>query len=191
MTQQARTFHGKTNRSIITSVVWLFILGLITLTACTATPTYSEADQAAIYAAVIQRVYTEDDTFGGTLNPPTLYIVRTTDDSMGDPDLEQSAPKLLSEALQSSISQAVADLPTQLVWVDDRTKVPVDATTGAVSDKGAIITLGNIHPQKDGSALVSGSIYVAMLAAGGQTYVVEQVNGTWQVSGNTGVLWMS
>ena len=110
---------------------------------------------------------------------------------MGDPDLEQSAPKLLSEALQSSISQAVADLPTQLVWVDDRTKVPVDATTGAVSDKGAIITLGNIHPQKDGSALVSGSIYVAMLAAGGQTYVVEQVNGTWQVSGNTGVLWMS
>jgi hypothetical protein len=35
------------------------------------------------------------------------------------------------------------------------------------------------------------SIYVAPLAAGGQTFVVERVDDTWQVTGTTGVVWIS
>jgi hypothetical protein len=93
--------------------------------------------------------------------------------------------------VQDGIGDALADLPTQIVWVDDRDQVPMDEGRGAVADGGAIVTLGNLRPQDDGSVQVSASIYVAMLAAGGQTYVVEQVNGVWEVTGTTGVIWMS
>jgi hypothetical protein len=34
-------------------------------------------------------------------------------------------------------------------------------------------------------------LYVAPVAAGGQTFVVEQVNGAWVVTGITGAVWMS
>jgi hypothetical protein len=172
-------------------LAWVLVLGLLALVACDAWTALSDADRAEIYAAVIRRIHTQDDTFGGTLQPPTLYLVRTTDDSVGDPAAGRSEPGRLPEAVQSGVRQALSDLPTRIVWVDDRDQVPLDPNTNAVIDGGAIVTLGNIHSQDDGSAHVAGSIYVAMLAAGGQTYVVEQVNGAWEVTGTTGVIWMS
>jgi len=171
-------------------LVWALLLAVLALTACAAPTDLSAQDEADIYAAVIRQIYTQDDTFGGTLQPTTLYVLQTTDDSKGDPKIEQGAPALLSEALQNEIAQSLADLPTQIVWVADADQVPQD-TYGQVADRGAIVTLGNLHPQRDGSVYVSGSIYVAMLASGGQTYIVEQVDGSWEVTGNTGIVWMS
>jgi hypothetical protein len=175
----------------IVPLLGLLALGLLALTACSAPADLSEADQAAIYAAVIRRIYLQDDTFGGTLRPPVLYLVRATDDSVGDPDAERAASVRLSGAVQSQIDEALADLPTQITWVEDRAGVALDPTTDAVVGRGAIVTLGNIHSQDDGSVHVSGSIYVAMLAAGGQTYVLERVEGAWEVTGTTGIMWMS
>jgi hypothetical protein len=169
---------------------WALLLAVLALTACAAPTDLSAQDEAAIYAAVIRRIYVQDDTFGGTLQPDTLYVLQTTDDGKGDPETEQGAPALLPEALQNEIAQSLADLPTQIVWVADAGQVPQDAH-GQVAGKGAIITLGNIHPQEDGSVYLSGSIYVAMLASGGQTYIVERVDGSWEVTGNTGIVWMS
>jgi hypothetical protein len=117
--------------------------------------------------------------------------MQATDDSVGDPDAERDASVRLPEAVQNQIGEALADLPPQITWVDDRADVALDPTTDAVVGKGAIVTLGNIHPQDDGSVHVSSSIYVAMLAAGGQTYVLERVEGTWEVTGTTGIMWMS
>ena len=172
-------------------LIWVLVLGLLALTSCNRERALSGADAVEIYAAVVRRIYTQDDTFGGTLQPPTLYLVRTTDDSVGDPEAGRSEPERLPEEVQDGIRQALADLPTRIVWVDDRDQVPLDPNTGAVPGGGAIVTLGNLHPQDDGSVHVAGSIYVAMLAAGGQTFVVEQVEGSWQVTGTTGVIWMS
>jgi hypothetical protein len=77
-----------------------------------------------------------------------------------------------------------------VVWIKDASEVPMDPTTGALADGGIIMTLGNIHLQRDGTVQVSGGICVAQLAAGGQTYVLGQKNGDWEVAGNTGVVWM-
>jgi hypothetical protein len=60
-----------------------------------------------------------------------------------------------------------------------------------VAGKGVIITLGNVHFQEDGSALISASIYIANMAVGGLTYVTERIDGTWQIVGDTGVRWMA
>jgi len=174
-----------------TTFVWLVLVGAIVLSACKAAPTRSEADEVAIYAAVVRQIYTRDDTYGGNLQPPTLYIRRMTDDSVGDPEIAKSEPKALPEAVRAGIEQAVADLPTRIAWIDDLDDLPRDPATQAIADGGAQVILGNIHFQKDGSALVSSSIYVGPLVAGGQTYVVEQVDGAWQVTGTTGAVWMS
>jgi len=42
-------------------------------------------DEATIYSAVIRQLATIDDTFGGNLNPKTLYVIEKTDDSAGNP----------------------------------------------------------------------------------------------------------
>lgn len=173
------------------SLVRTLLLGLSIVTACTATSTLSETDEVAIYSAVIHRIYTQDDTFGGTFNAPILYLLTTTDDSVGDPDVRQSESRSLSKAVQDEIEISLADLPARVVWVNDSSAVPVDVTTGAVANNGVILTLGNIHIRGNGTALVSGSIYIAPLAAGGQTYILKEVDGVWEISGTTGVRWTS
>jgi hypothetical protein len=154
------------------------------------TPTLTEQDRAAIYAAVVRQQYTVDHTFGEPPNFPTVYLVKSTDDGIGDPDAPRAAPEALPDAVQAAIVDALGDLPTAVVWVDDRDEVPMDANS-TVLDGGVVMTLGNIHSQADGSALVSASLYFAALGAGGQTYIVELVDGAWQVVGNTGVQWIS
>jgi hypothetical protein len=190
--------HSACRRDKARPIVFLLSLAAVALflmAACTAADmTESDeasADEVAVYSAVIRRIYTQDDTFGGTLNPPTVYLVSTTDDGAGDPDIEQAEPRAISQKVQAGIVEALADLPAEFIWIEDAAAVPVEADTGAVAGDGVIVSLGNIHQQDDGSALVSGSIFIAMLAAGGQTYIVEQVDGAWQITGTTGVQWMS
>jgi hypothetical protein len=171
--------------------VSLSLLVLCLLSACTAAPALSETDEIEIYAAVVEQIYTQDDTYGGTLNAPTVYILTHTDDSVGAPDIDQTAAQTLSPAVQTEISDALAHLPARIIWVADRSAVPTDTATGAVADQGVVITLGNIHSQRGGTAHVSGSIYIASLAAGGQTYVLEPIGGVWRVSRTTGARWVS
>jgi hypothetical protein len=98
---------------------------------------------------------------------------------------------VLPEAVQQGVAAALADLPARRVWVDSAADVPRDANTGEVAGHGALVTLGNIVPQGDGNVHVPASIYVASLAAAGQTYVLQKENGVWAVKGNTGVQRMS
>lgn len=170
----------------------VFLLTLVAA-ACTGGEAVQPTDEesAAIYAAVIRQIYTEDDTFGGTLQPPTLYILGATDDRAGEPGDGEANAQTISESVREGVTTALADLPTDMAWVETQDEVPLDPETGAVVDGGALITLGNVAPQRDGSVHVPASIYVASLAAGGQTYVLEEIDGLWTVTGNTGVEWIS
>jgi ABC-2 type transport system permease protein len=150
-----------------------------------------EDEQTQIYAAVIRQLYTVDHTFEQAPNFPIVYLVRSTQDGIGDPDAPRSDSQVLPEAVQEAVTASLADLPAKLVWVDDRAEVPLDDQTGAVSGGGVIVTVGNIHLDEEGRASVSASLYFANLGAGGRTYVLEQVGGTWQVTGDTGVQWIS
>ena len=171
--------------------VSLYLLVLFFLSACTAVPQLSETDEVEIYTAVIEQIYTQDDTYGGTFKAPDVYILTNTDDSFGDPDIEQNESRTFAMTVQTEITRALAHLPAQIIWVADKTAVPMDTTTGAVANNGVIITLGNIHSQRNGTIEVSGSIFIASLAAGGQTSTLEKGNGVWQISGTTGARWIS
>jgi ABC-2 type transport system permease protein len=158
----------------------------------TLTPALIEGDRAAIYAAVVRQLLTVGHTFeDGPPNFPIVYLVRSTDDGVGDPDAPQAESHALPESMQSAVVAVLDDLSVEFLWVDDAGEVPRDGDMGAVAGGGAIVTLGNIHFQEDGSALVSARLYFSILGATGKTYVLEQVDGSWQVTGDTGVQWIS
>lgn len=146
-------------------------------------------DEPAVYATVIERIYTVDDTFGGELQPTQVYLLSQTDDMIGGPDIEQMPGTAVGAATQQAIVAELAHLPAQWTWVGDRAEVPLTAE-GEVEGGGVIITLGNIHPQADGTLMVPGSIYIANLAAGGQTFILTPTDAGWTVTDTTGE-WIS
>ena len=157
----------------------------------TVLPQLAAEDEIGIYAAVLRNLYGPDDTFGGSLQAPVAYILIRTDDRAGDPLSPSAAAVELSETVQTGIATALADLPTEIIWVSAMTDVPIDSQTGAVKGGGAVFRVGNIMPQPAGRVQVAGSIYIANLAAGGTTYVLEKQGTAWTVIGNTGSQWIS
>jgi len=152
----------------------------------------TQSEKAAIYATVVRQLATEDDTFGGNLNPTTLYIIRNTDDSAGNPvSGEKSDSKMIADSVISKISSLLTDLSVEIIWIDKFEDAKFEESGSAVKQGGVIITLGNIYPQEDSSVHVAGSIYIANLAAGGSTYILEQVDGSWKITGRVGPVWMS
>jgi len=149
-------------------------------------------DETAIYAVVIRQLATVDDTFGGNLNPDTLYVIKNTDDIAGNPvEGQQSDTRMITENMQSEISSILNDLNIEIVWVDKFEDAEFEETGSEVKRGGAIITLGNIYPKENGSVQVAGSIYIANLAAGGTTYILEKSSGSWEITGHAGPSWMS
>jgi hypothetical protein len=149
-------------------------------------------DETAIYSSVIRQLVTVDDTFGGNLNPETLYVIKNTDDSAGNPvEGQQSDAHMITETMQIEISSMLNDLPIEIVWVDRFEDAEFEENGFEVKRGGAIITLGNIYPKEEGSVQVAGSIYIANLAAGGKTYILEKSSGSWEITGHVGPVWMS
>ncbi|MFC1958733.1 hypothetical protein ACFLV6_02325 [Chloroflexota bacterium] len=149
-------------------------------------------DETAIYAGVIRQLTTVDDTFGGNLNPDTLYVIKNTDDSAGNPvEGQQSDTRMITETMQSDISGMLNDLSAEIIWVDRFEDAKFEENGSEVKRGGAIITLGNIYLKEDGSVQVAGSIYIANLAAGGTTYILENDGGSWEITGHAGPSWMS
>lgn len=171
-----------------------FLLCLIAFTllaACHYIPTLDELDEIEIYSAVIRQIYTHDDTFGGTFQASTVYVLERTDDDAGDSNIDRGESHTIPEAIQIEIAASLTDIPMQIVWIRDESDVAFNPYTRAVADDAVIITLGNIHLQRGGSAQVSGSVYFSQLAAGGQTYILERIGNEWIVIGTTDVIWIS
>jgi len=157
-------------------------------------------DAAAIYAAVVRELYLVDHTYNVDDPPnfPFIYLIKTTDDSTGDPDAPQGEPNLIHEDVQKGVSEQLSGPgasgsgnmpPVEIIWVESADDVPYNATN-TVEGGGALITLGNIYSQPDDSVLVSASLYIGELAATGKTYILNQVETGWRVTGSTGVQWV-
>ena len=158
------------------------------------------SDTAAIYVAVVRELYTVDHTYNidDPPNFPVIYLVITTDDGSGDPNAPQAEPALIPEEVQTGVSKLLSGsaamdtgnwLPAEIIWIGDAADAPY-TPTNTVAEGGAVIKLGNIFPQPDGSVLVSASLYLGELAATGKTYVLNLVEASWRVTGYTGVQWM-
>jgi len=147
----------------------------------------SESDAAQIYAAAVRQIYTVDHTFGS--DPPEfpfVYIVTTTDDG-SLLDTPATDPQELPAELQQVIEALLSDLPFEVIWIANLDEAPVDPNNGSIADGlGIVITLGNILPQEDGSVHLPVFMVCGGLCALGKTYVLDQVQGGWQVTGSIG-----
>lgn len=146
-------------------------------------------DETQILAAIVRQVYTVDDTFGGTSRLPTIYLL-AVDDAGGDAIPYSSPARPLPAPVQQGVVAALGDLPAQFKWVAGAGEVKRDQNN-AVAGNAAIITVGKVQPQPDGTVRVTASIYLSPLAAGGQTYILENQGGEWKVTGTTGAQWIS
>lgn len=152
-------------------------------------PAPSTAEAGQIYAAAISQVYFVENSFGG--DPPEfplVYIISTTTDGT----LLQAPPSIPQEIkpeLQKAIAAALDDPPFDIIWVASRDDVPVDNSGGQIAGgDGIYIILGNILPQQDGTVQLPLHMVCGTLCLSGKTYVLENIAGAWQVTGNVGLV---
>ncbi len=149
-------------------------------------------EEEAVYAEVIRQLATVDDTYGGNLNPLTIYVISNTGDGTGRPEDEENPSRAIPESVQSEITGLLDDLPGDIIWIEKRQDAEFEDNEGAeVKNRGAIISIGNIQVQADGSVQVAGSIYTASMAAGGTTYILKKIDGAWRITGRVGGFWIS
>ena len=176
--------------------VTTFLLALLLLLAaagCSATEETNEDpnpaganNDAQIYAAAIREIHSLARSSG------LVYLVTTTTD-LSYADAPAAPAQKLPADLQEAITAGLAGEPYELIWIetfDDAPIGPIDPQIAAgwhiAEGDGIIITLGNIHPQNDGSVQLSFFMSCADTCGVGKTYVLNQNFGNWQVTGSVG-----
>ena len=151
-----------------------------------------EDDMAGIYAGVIRQLLTKDNSFGtGSPGLSTVYLVYTASDTTPIERAAPPEPHLLAATLRDKISSRLADLSYVIHWVPGRDSLSFEGTGRTVAGGGVVISLGNIHPGENGTYQAYAGMYFSNLAGTGRVYIVKKVSGTWQVTGDTGVIWTS
>jgi hypothetical protein len=153
---------------------------------------------AAIYAAVVRQLVTKDHTFGGA-DPgfKVIYVLDGVVADAADPSKPANAndPK---EPFSHDVKDGVrflstlADLPPVEFVVSRHSAVAGASASspGEVKNGGVLISLGPIDP--DGKRVeVETSLWINGLAGQWLTYVLEQKNGSWAVTGTTGPMAIS
>jgi hypothetical protein len=148
----------------------------------------AEGEQGSVYAAVVVQLLQVDHALGGVPEWKAVHVVETTDGSGGS-NTSQAELAVLPEPVRARVAEMAMEVAgVQIEWMTER-----EADTAEQEGIGAgqaIITLGNIHVSESGTVAVTGSIEVGELGARGRTYTVEQVDGVWKVTGDTGVIWL-
>lgn len=155
-----------------------------------AEPELSDADRehAEIYAAVITRLVTRDHTFGRRASPfDRVFVIDGPIKGAGDPmkDGLVPAPQPFGEELEAAVEAELIGLPpVEFIEDPDAVRKGPDGMDG-VKNNGVIITLGPIV--RDGDEVhVPNGLWCGGLCGQWLTYVVEQQNGEWRVTGTTG-----
>lgn len=148
-------------------------------------------ETAQIYATAIVEICTVDHSFGESPRWPLVYLLSNTDDlAMTGGPIAPS--QTMTAELQEAITAELASQPFELKWIADMNEAPIDPNNGQVAQgEGIVITLGNVHPQTDGSVQLSFFMTCGGLCGIGKTYVLNQVSGSWKVTGAVGPVIMS
>lgn len=135
----------------------------------------SEDDSAQIYSAAIRQVLAAGVDLDGNESDgsPVLYVMDTTNGSVGDSSAVQGERKPLSEPIKEKMVKILADLPAELEWVSSQDAGAAEGTT--------VVSLGNIFVQNQTRVQFAISYQVSGEDTVSSTYVVEKVKDAWQV----------
>lgn len=146
-----------------------------------------EVNAAEIYAAAVDRVYNVEHSFSDPADFPLVYMATNTADGtlLGLPATPEQE---LDLELRRSIADELADQPFEIIWVESLDEVPQDDGGYLAEGQGIYITVGNIIPQENGTVQVPLHMHCGPLCASGKVYVLEKIEGAWQVTGNVGMV---
>ena len=143
-------------------------------------------DHALIYSAAIRKIHSFENS------RDLVYIIYTTED-MAIFEGTVAPPQSISPDLQEAIMAELTDEPYEVIWIESFEDAPLEPdnwreTPGwkIAEGNGMVITLGNIHPQEDGTVQLSFFMTCADMCGIGQNFILEQNNGVWQVTGSIG-----
>jgi hypothetical protein len=153
----------------------------------------------AIYAAVVRQLVTKDHTFGGA-DPgfDVVYVLDGVVEDAADPSKRATAhdpEEPFSHDVRDGVRMlsTLADLPP-VEFVAERHSVVAGtrggSSPGHVKNGGVLISLGPIEP-KGKRVNVEASLWINGLAGEWLTYVLEERDGTWKVTGTTGPMAIS
>ncbi|MFN2227647.1 MAG: ABC transporter permease [Anaerolineae bacterium] len=133
-------------------------------------------EQAGVYATVIRHILDRGQALAPLPEPLTLYLWPSTVDGLVLNEAPYAPSRLIGDEEQEAVLAALGDdLAANVAWDMPHRE-----------DGGAIVTLGNLHLQEDGSMIVSATLYTEELGSVGQVYVLELVDGVWQVQAEDG-----
>jgi hypothetical protein len=150
-----------------------------------------------IYAAVIRQLVVRDHTFGEA-EPPfkVIYVLDGVVPGAANPDMPLDAlnpERAFSLEIKEALTQRLRGLP-RLVFVARRAAVVQgggDATDpGRVINRGVLVTLGPIVGRGN-RVEVEASLWLNGLAGQWLTYVVQNADDEWRVTGTTGPISVS
>jgi hypothetical protein len=136
----------------------------------------------AIYAAVIRHMTAEQGQASGY---PVIYVLDRLDPAASDPEADEGASTPIPKQDQEAIVQALAEVGKIEFIADPDAVIGPESEGGRVKDGGILITLGPIEAG-DARVLVPASSYLGNLAASWQTWVLEERDGSWLVTGTSG-----
>lgn len=134
------------------------------------------ADQASIYAAMIEQLLSQD-------RPDILFVVRTTVDAKGDTTAPAAPPQELSPLVQEAIEDALSSFAATIGWMNEW---PTAAPELAVND--IAVVLGNLH-RVDGEILTSATLHFADGRSRGGSYRFVEEGGDWTLTGEPRATW--
>ncbi|MGH3091525.1 MAG: hypothetical protein ACRDOG_04230 [Gaiellaceae bacterium] len=151
--------------------------------------TEAEERAAAIYAAVVRQLVTEDHTFGAGPSPyRRAFVADGVVRDAGDPLAGNEKPaKRFSAAIKREILAALRDL-RPVRFVADPDTVVVDCR---VERRGVLISLGTIGERSGDAVTVANNLFSGCKGGRWQTYVLKPRDGSWRVVGTTGPIAIS
>jgi hypothetical protein len=177
-----------------------FILAASALAGCAGSPsdghrgattptTTARATESLIYSAVLRQLILVDNTFtvAKGVSPFTrVYIVDGVSPRSAQLSLDAEGEPF-SEDLKREIASQSTSLPPVEFIADPEDKVDpkLNGMSGVV-DNGVIVGLGAIEHQNNTSMHVGAGFFCGSVCGTGLTYVVEKIDGQWQITGNTG-----
>lgn len=135
-----------------------------------------DSEQAEIYAQVVAQLITKDDTFGGKLEPQTLYIYQR---QVG-----------LSVALERSLRDSLQSANRSISFVSSRNDLKYENKSGEIVGGGVLISLDDIVRTDSDTVATNGMISIANEAAGETRYEFSKINGHWILKASN-QLWIS
>lgn len=145
-----------------------------------------------IYSAVINQLIHVDRTFGSVSDPfGRVFVLDGVTARSSNPQFEVDGERFSEQARREIIAEVDDDPPVQFISNLQQEADPDRQGRTGVRDDGAIVGLGEIEYNDDDTVTVGAGMWCGIDCGFGATYVLDDVDGQWIVTGHQGPISIS